>query len=759
MTIPVIIISICITFVGYLLVTYFRSPIYKNRKQTKIAFRVLQREIQTNNDILRNCEKELSLASRNFLNAQFNQRLKSIPIEAIKNAGATNIRFSILHSAGYHSLFDLSGVNENKLYQIRGIGQKSSKKIVAAVTELSNRVHSQPPTLPKADLSEEYASELAEKAIKLVDANEALYEDNNIMKDMIAPTINKYEKYSADHSFITWVLKSVKSRNDWYAWSDKITNDFFEEINNLKSSKPFQNTRSKRSVLLHYDKLDKNDTLIRFHDRYADYSSVIEDIITRQVNLRGQKPREHGKIPREIADKVEGLVLDTKGLKVTLRQYQEFGAKYILAQERTILGDEMGLGKTIEALAAMNHLWGREKRRLYIVVSPAGITVNWEKEIQNRTDIPYYHLNGQVIESWLNSGGIAIVSYNTLNNLNLSKNIINRNKRIDMLVADEAHYIKNPAAQRTKSIASLLPLTKYACFMSGTPMENHPREFVRLIDMIRPGEGDQYLRYHILSDLNVKDAGQFHQIASSLYLRRNQEDVLSELPEKIEIPEWVDLSLADQEAYIQAVRKGNFMAMRRSVTIGGDHSSAKIKRLEELISEHQDSGRKVLVFSFFLEVLETVKKRVKTIGMISGALSSGERMELVKKFQESKEVQVLVSQIEAGGQGINLQSASVVIIMEPQFKPTIEAQAVARAHRMGQTKRVIVHRLLARNSVDERLVSILKKKEAMFEKYARESFVKDASRQAKDSTQIIKDIIKEEQQRLGIEYTSGENVI
>jgi len=754
MTAIVIIITIVVVFV-IVFAIYQNSPLCKNKDKIQAAVNTLQDEIQENESVLKRSETTFGGAVRNFFEAQQSQKLKSIPIEALKEAGASNVRLSLLRDAGYHTLADLSGVSAKRLYQIRGIGEISATKIAAAANDLLNRVRAVPPTLPKPDLGEPHAKELAESAIKLIEAREALSEDNDQMKSLLAPLNSQIKQYNSENNFGTWLFSFGDAKRSLNSNSDNKTLEFIEKISMLKEREPFQNTRARRP---HFDgygaDFSKDDILNRFHDRYADYLAIIENAVGKQAAPRGQFPFESGKVPKEIANKVERFVLDAKHVKVTLRPYQEFGAKYILVQERTILGDEMGLGKTIEALAAISHLWEQEKKRLFLVISPAGITVNWEKEIQNRLKLPYYRFHGpdkyRLIKAWIQDGGIAIISYNALDNLNLSSMFLNIHKRIELLVADEAHYIKNPAAKRTAAVTSLLPLAQNVCFMSGTPMENHPREFVRLIDMIRPGEGARYLENKIFCDSHVKDTDQFHRMASSVYLRRNQQDVLRELPEKIEIPEWVDLSVSDHGAYTQAVKERNFMAMRRSVTIGNGQASAKINRLDELMREHRDSGRKVLIFSFFLDVLEMVRKRLNPIGIITGALSASERMEIVDKFQISKGFQVLVSQIEAGGQGINLQSASVVIIMEPQFKPTTEAQAIARAHRMGQTNRVIVHRLLARNSVDERMLSILSKKKDYFERYARESYVKDASRQATD-TKIIKDIIDAETQRLGIQ--------
>jgi SNF2 family DNA or RNA helicase len=186
------------------------------------------------------------------------------------------------------------------------------------------------------------------------------------------------------------------------------------------------------------------------------------------------------------------------------------------------------------------------------------------------------------------------------------------------------------------------------------------------------------------------------------------------------------------------------MAMRQAVTVGGD---CKLGRLDEILDEYEESGAKVLVFSYFLDVLRRVGERFANHGSITGSMSPDDRFALVQDFQAAEGHRLLLLQIQAGGQGLNLQAASGVVIMEPQLKPTTEAQAVARAHRMGQTRRVVVHRLLARDSVDERLVEILKGKRELFEQFARQSLIKEASKAATESA-LAKAIVEAEQARL-----------
>jgi superfamily II DNA or RNA helicase len=191
-------------------------------------------------------------------------------------------------------------------------------------------------------------------------------------------------------------------------------------------------------------------------------------------------------------------------------------------------------------------------------------------------------------------------------------------------------------------------------------------------------------------------------------------------------------------AYRAAVAEGNFMKMRRAAfdTGGGKiEESRKLDRLVDLIDEATGDGRKVVVFSFFRSVLDAVMTALgdKAVGPITGDVPPPDRQELVDEFTRRPGPAVLVSQIQAGGVGLNIQAASVVILCEPQWNPAIEEQAIARAHRMGQVRRVDVHRLLAEDSVDQQMLEITGAKRAEFDTYARRSDLAAATPDAIDA--------------------------
>lgn len=211
-----------------------------------------------------------------------------------------------------------------------------------------------------------------------------------------------------------------------------------------------------------------------------------------------------------------------------------------------------------------------------------------------------------------------------------------------------------------------------------------------------------------------------------MYLRRTREDVLTELPDLIETEDWNDLQKEEYNAYYDAAMARNFMAMRQvSWQVKDLSASTKANRLLEICQQAKEENRKILVFSFFLDTIRKVCALLgdRCLGPITGSISPQKRQELVDAFGEAPAGTVLVSQVQAGGTGLNIRSASVVVFCEPQIKPSIENQAIARAYRMGQVRNVQVYRLLCEDSIDERIIEILRQKQELFDNFADESVV------------------------------------
>ncbi|MGW4952605.1 DEAD/DEAH box helicase [Streptomyces parvulus] len=508
-----------------------------------------------------------------------------------------------------------------------------------------------------------------------------------------------------------------------------------------------------------------------FELRSAEYYGVLGEIAGHTSDTAAAE----GFLPDDIAERVRGLRLDDSRRRVSLRGYQAFGARFALARRRVILGDEMGLGKTIQAIAALAHLAAGGHTH-FLVVCPASVLVNWTREIEARSTLSVRPLHGpdrrDAFADWGERGGVAVTTFDSLRGFpdpggdaggppggEPEGGGPDRPPAPAMLVVDEAHSVKNPQALRSQAVDRWAARCERVLFMTGTPMENRVAEFRNLVRMLDPEVADR------LGDgTGLTGSVAFRRAVAPVYLRRNQEDVLTELPSLQHTDEWEELSAADEDAYREAVREGNFMAMRRAA-YARPEKSAKLGRLREIVREAGENGLKVVVFSNFRDVLRVVEADLTAadgaeprpygpvFGPLTGAVPPARRQSLVDGFTAVTGPAVLLAQIQAAGIGLNMQAASVVIVCEPQIKPTIEHQAVARAHRMGQVRPVRVHRLLAAGGVDERMVRLLERKTRLFDAYARRSAVAEATPDAVDvsDTDLARRIVEEEQARLGVD--------
>jgi len=451
-----------------------------------------------------------------------------------------------------------------------------------------------------------------------------------------------------------------------------------------------------------------------------------------------------GHVPPPISDAAGRIRLDTTLLTVRLRAYQVFGAQFVLSRRRAILGDEMGLGKTVETIAVIGHL-ARISRRTCLVVVPASVLLNWLIEFETHSRLTALKIHGpdrqQALQSWTASGGIAVTTYRMLRNFGLPRTF-----SIDLLVVDEAHRIKNPAAQQSQDVAGLTHRADRIMLLTGTPMENRIGEFRNLVRYLNP----ELARTLIPHDNAWVDPVRFRERVAQVYLRRNQEDVLGELPEMVEENEWVELNAPEARAYTDAVVRRHFPDMRRAAYAPAGTITAKLDRLRDIVAESAADGWKIVIFSQFLDVIDAISTALpKTPQMVlTGKTSAGRRHEAIDRFTAHEGHLVLIGQIQAIGEGINLQAASVVVLAEPALKPSTEEQAIRRVYRMGQARLVRVHRLLAKDSVDEHLEAILHDKRKLFRAYAHESNAKRAHSSATDPSIVDYEVAEVDQERI-----------
>ncbi len=664
--------------------------------------------------VLPKARAEIIAATEAIIQEAVMAEMKATPIAELKDFGAS---VGPLQSAGFRTVADLSGRSFGSLLNYRGVGDVTAEAAIRAfgIFQESARAHVR--LLPDPDNRRPSDGRL------LV----ALAKYETLVREISTRTEEAQVRY-LDTGEELQALRA-KTRLSDHLFSLGSQADLSRSTAHLAAEFRWVNTEA-RNLSDYAERLtmDLAETWKRYAGNAATFIALLESVLPARVVAKGALagPDMRGGLPAEIADAVEATQVDLSLMTANLRRYQQFGVQYIICQKRVLLGDDMGLGKTIQVLAAMCHLAALGKKRFF-VVAPNSVLINWEREVKKHTKLNPIVVHGfdrdDELEQWQREGGVAITTYTTLGRL------VDKIAAIDLLAVDEAHSVKNPEAQRTQSVVRLSGLTEFLVFMSGTALENRLSELQFLIKTVQPKVDAEVAS--LLKQVRPAPAEVRMKLAP-VYLRRTQADVLTELPDLTETDEVIPLEPADIEAY--RLSPDNLMHKRLAATIGaGGQQSAKFDRLRELLEGYKEDGRKIAVFSFFRQVLDDVSTVVGGCPQIHGSISAEERQHVLDRFAAMEGFGVLALQIEAGGVGINLQCAQVVILMEPQFKPSTERQAIARVRRMGQTRKVNSHRLIAKGTVDEALVLLVEQKKQVFEDYAQHSSVKDASGMAIDA--------------------------
>ncbi len=656
---------------------------------------------------------EVLAAAEAIVTATVVAELRSTPISELKDFGAA---VGPLQAAGFRKISDLIGHTLASLQGYRGIGEVTAGAALQALATFQASAQARVRLLPDPDNRRPSDTRLLVSLVKY----ETLLRDFGTRP---AEARIRFEDTSQR-------LQQTRART---RLSDQLLSlaaqdELARDCEGLKAEFRWISDEA-RGLADYAQRLAFDPAVVwrRYTDNSASFIALLESLLPARAVTKGAlaAPDLRGGLPAEIADAVEATKVDLRLLTATLRSYQQFGTQYIVCQKRVLLGDDMGLGKTMQVLAAMCHLAAQGKKHFF-VVAPNSVLINWEREVKKHTKLGAIVVHGSdrddELDQWRRDGGVAITTYTTLSRL------VDGITEVDLLAVDEAHSVKNKQAQRTQSVMRLTSLAKYVAFMSGTALENRLSELQTLVTTVQPELSQEVLT--LLKQVRPAPAEVREKLAP-VYLRRVQADVLTELPDITETDEIIPLEPADVEAY--RASPDNLMHKRLAATIGaGGLQSAKFDRLKELLELYRDDGRKVAVFSYFRQVLDDVSTLVGGCAQIHGEISSVERQQVIDRFATQEGFGVLALQIEAGGVGINLQCAQVVILMDPQFKPSTERQAIARVRRMGQTRKVNAHRLIAKGTIDELLVRLVAEKSQIFADYAHQSSVKDASGMAID---------------------------
>ncbi|MFC5906577.1 DEAD/DEAH box helicase [Streptacidiphilus monticola] len=672
--------------------------------------------------------------------------LDAMPVARLRDVTEGRLRVAPLEAAGFVTVGRVHRAEVYELLRVPGVGRTSAEQAKAAAAQLARAARENTAVRIDPDDRSDAATALVLELYPLVAAGPGLAAARARAEESVGVLEPLLAAARPARGGLRLLLTRRERREAALAASEQL-GDVLRAAADEGLTEAF--AQAQADLLRGPGSVDY--AWLEFSTRAAEFYTVLGQLAELGPQDRASA---EGHLPEGLAAEVHRQGLDTSLLRVSLRGYQAFGARYALARRRVVLGDEMGLGKTVQALAALAHLAAVGEGQHFLVVCPASVLVNWLRETASRTGLHAFRLHGgeraTEADAWRRLGGVAVTTFEGLRRLDAAA------VPVAMLVVDEAHYVKNPEAQRSRSVRELTDRCERVLFLSGTPMENRVGEFRALLGYLQPELLPEVRDLDAVAGAaGAAGAAGFRRAVAPAYLRRNQDDVLTELPEAVHTDDWQEFTASDEEAYREAVLSGNFQAMRRAA-YARPEKSAKLRRLVELAAEAAQAGEKVLVFSFYREVLGGVAVALGQVpglavfGPVSGSTGAGARQDVVDDFTAHSGPAVLLAQIQAGGVGLNLQAANVVVLCEPQVKPALEEQAIARAHRMGQTRRVRVHRLLTPDSVDQRLLALLGRKQRLFDAYARRSEAAETSPEALDVSDqsLARQIVEEEQLRL-----------
>lgn len=696
---------------------------------------VIRRFLALAPTVLRHRAPLVADVERTFASVQDRMVLKQLaefPTTTLKQATANRVRFKSLSEAGCETVQDVLRAGEAALVRINGISETTARQLVAAAHQLRKAVRDDLRFRIDLDRSDKLVTHLLTTIYLLRRYDRVLEgrgQDIQNALDLLLPfgavPDNVTRLSLLGKSDPTELLKQVRD-----TVSELDTGGLMKLLTQVSPGTEAAPTANKV-----WDDFEADS---------AGYYTTLGQIVDLDLDAEAAA----GHLPAEIVKAVHAQPLDETLLegRVSLRGYQSFGARYALVQRRTLIGDEMGLGKTVQAIAVMAHLSGGNAKH-HLVVCPASVLVNWTSEVRRHSALDAFLLHGSDRERawkmWQRRGGVAVTTFGTLPVLPPPPS------PLPLVVVDEAHYLKNPDTRRARALLPIVDRAERALFLTGTPLENRLEEFGQLVSYLQPAVARRLARIDGLTG-----ARRYREELAPVYLRRNQQDVLQELPDLVITPEWGRFAPEQVAGYRAAVAARNFMRMRRVALVERPDRSEKLTRLREIADDAAANGHKVIVFSYFRDVLAEVAQLLgdRVIGPLTGSVPATQRQELVEKFTRAGDKAVLLAQITAGGTGMNMQAGSVVVICEPQVKPSLETQAIARAHRMGQLRGVQVHRLLTTDSVDQRMVEILGEKQRIFDEYARGSEVAASSAEAVDVSEkkLAAEVIDAEMERLAV---------
>ena len=519
------------------------------------------------------------------------------------------------------------------------------------------------------------------------------------------------------------IFSSYKNNNRLYRMKngayldlkDKDIEQAFKLIDILNIYNDFDNMKIPNNKAIYLEKLIEDEEL-----SFVNGSKYVSNVIKKFDKVKSK----NYEIPKD--------------LNATLRDYQVSGFEFFKTlsdyQFGGILADEMGLGKTIQTIAFL--LSNKDKKS--IVITPTALIYNWKNELEKfapTLKVGLLHAAKSEREKILDNidnYDVILTTYTTY------KNDIDKYKNIsfDYCIIDEAQNIKNPDAIITKAIKNVNAKVKFA--LTGTPIENNLMELWSIFDFIMPGYLYNKSKFKSIFVNNDKNIIELKNLIKPFILRRTKKEVITELPDKIEQKIIIDLEKEHKRAYkgyvnliTRKIKENNqdnitvfsYLTKLRQLCLSPElmvkNYQGKNSKLDVLINIINDSSdEKILVFSQFTKVLEVIGKRLNeeniSYSYLDGKTSAKDRVKLVEEFNTNNNKAFLIS-LKAGGTGLNLTSANIVVHFDPWWNPAVEDQASDRAHRIGQKNVVNVIKLIAKGTAEERVINLQETKKELIE--------------------------------------------
>lgn len=408
-----------------------------------------------------------------------------------------------------------------------------------------------------------------------------------------------------------------------------------------------------------------------------------------------------------------------------LRKYQCEGVKFLFQNDAALLADEMGLGKTVQTAVAIDLLLTSKKIEKILIVCPKSLTNNWKEELDRwAPNVTSIIVSGSAEDrryGYMLPVNTWITSYEQI-----SRDISSTDNplKFDLVILDEAQRIKNIDSKLAMSCRIIPREISWA--LSGTPIENKLEDLMSIFKFLKPD---------LISML--MDKNEIHSHIQPHYLRRLKSQVLGEMPPIIDQTYLLDLNPAQRtvydKVYLHAKKRIKSSETSTAIEILGyltklkqicnfepnSLDSCKLDAFRNILDMLSGSPFKILLFSQYVETLKILQREIPDYQsfLYHGSLNENERTAIIKKFNESNQSAILFLSLKAGGVGLNLQSATHVIMFDRWWNPAVENQAIMRGHRFGRTQPLHVIKFLVKDTIEKRIDDILNEKQDLFEKY------------------------------------------